>query len=574
MNFSYILHLILVFAFATTALAQVPAQQQASGQEALRQQQEQDKKLRETLQQPKAQGTVVEQPVVETQEPEAADTTKVLINTITVSGNAILSQDEITKVTTPFEGKELSVRDMQKVADLVTDVYRKKGFITTRAILPPQQVTNNTLELNIVQGLMGNLEVKGNRYFKKSLFTKRVSLKKGEPFNYDKLRNDLNAINQFPDRNVKTVITPGQEPGQTDVVFDVKDRLPIHVGFSYDNFASKYIGKNRYTGTVTDNNLLGFDDILTFQYQTAEMNAFRLTSLRYLAPVSKNTEVGFFVAQNQIELQEEFQDLQARGKSKLYSAFVNQTLLNEQNLKVVANAGFDYKDVFNYQLGVESSRDRLRVVKTGINVDYADQFNGRNIFNNEIAFGIPNIMGGMRDVDPRSSRAQSGSGALFTKDIVDLLRLQRMPFDSSLLLKSQFQFSGNVLPATEQFQLGGITNIRGFAPGEAVGDNGQSFTTELSLPLYMVPKSIPIPFSKAKLYDAVRFSGFYDWGSVQLRNPQAGEFKSRFIDSLGCGLRVNLPEDFFLRVDFAWGLNGTPSDGKDEHTWMQITKEF
>ncbi len=80
---------------------------------------------------------------------------------------------------------------MQKVADLITDAYRKKGFITTRAIIPPQKVVNNTLELKVILGLMGNLEVRGNHYFRKVLFTKRVTLKKGEPFNYNKLRSDL-----------------------------------------------------------------------------------------------------------------------------------------------------------------------------------------------------------------------------------------------------------------------------------------------------------------------------------------------------------------------------------------------
>jgi len=550
----------------------VPPSQQASGQESLRQMQERDKKLREKVERPrKEEAAPAQEPVVPSE--EAGPSEKALINKIIVYGNTILPQAEIFKITKPFEGKELTVRDMQKVADLVTDAYRKKGFITTRAILPPQKVENNTLELKVVEGLMGDLEVRGNRYFKKSLFTKRVALKKGQVFNYNSLRDDLRIINQYPDRNVKTVITPGKEPGQTDVVFDVKDRLPIHIGLSYDNYGSKYIEKNRYLATATDNNLLGFDDVLTFQYQTAEARAYRLLSLRYLVPVTKYTQVGIYGAHNQTTLKEEFKDLQARGKAKLYGAFVNQVLVNKEDLKITANGGFDYKDVYNFQLGVESSRDRLRIFKAGFNIDYADPWYGRNIFSNETDFGVPNIMGGLKAVDTRSSRL--GAGGKFTKDLVDYLRLQRLPFDSTLFIKAEAQFASTTLPATEQYQLGGIVNVRGFGPGEAIGDSGQSLTGELSFPLYILPKSIKVPYYKTRLYDAIRIAGFFDWGHVAFRSAQPGEAKQRTLDSAGWGVRLNLPENFSVRLDFAWGIKGRPLvDEHHQHTWLQVSKEF
>lgn len=563
---------VLLFSLSPKVFAAIPPSQQASGQEGLNEQQERERKLREKIEKPLPK--VENQEVLpQSQQPGAVGSQKTLIMKIVVSGNTILPPALINSIIQPFEGKELSVSDMQKVADLITDAYRQRGFITSRAIIPPQKVLGNTLELKIVLGLMGELQVRGNRYFKKSLFTKRVTLKKGDPFNYNTLRSDLFNINQYPDRNVKTTITPGQEQGETDVLFDVKDQLPIHVSFSYDDFGSKYLGKNRFTGTATDNNLLGFDDILTFQYQVSGAeDAYKLESFRYLVPVTNNTQVGFYSTRNQIELQEQFKALYARGKSDIYGGFVDQTLVNDPDLKIVADLGFDYKNVYNFLLNVESSRDIERVAKTGFNVDYTDSLYGRNIVNDEIDFGIPDIFGGARAVDPHSSIL--GSGGRFTKDVFDYLRLQSLPFDSTLLLKSEAQFSSDVLDSTEQYQLGGISNVRGFAPGEAVGDNGQTATAELGLPVYGIPKNIPIPLSSANLYDALRVALFYDWGHVFLRDPQPGEFKDRILDSYGCGLRLTLPEDFFFRLDFAWPVTGQPSDGHNEHTWVQVTKQF
>ena len=564
--------LILIFSFIPKSFSALPsASQQASGQEGLSEQQERERKLQEKVEQPLPKPE--EAPVVTPQQPGAVGNEKTLIKTIVVTGNTILPQSQIDSITAPFENTEMSVTDMQKVADLITDAFRKNGFITTRAIIPPQKVVNNTLDLQVIVGLMGNLDVRGNRYFKKGLFIKRVTLKKGEPFNYNALRSDLYNINQYPDRNVKATITPGQEPGQTDILLDVKDQLPIHVGMSYDNFGSLYLGKHRFTGSVTDDNLLGLDDILTFQYQFSGIHdAYKLESFRYLLPVSTNTQVGFYSTRNQYVLQEQFKDTLARGKADIYGTFVNQTFYNQPDLKIVGNLGFDYKNVYNFLLGLESSRDLERVFKTGLNVDYTDYLMGRNIINDEIDEGAPGIMGGSIAEDPNSSVL--GAGGKFTKDVLDYLRLQSLPFDSTLLLKSEAQFSSRTLNATEQYQLGGIANVRGFAPGEAVGDSGQTFTSEFGFPIYGMPKGIDLPFTHDNLYDALRLAAFYDWGHVNIRAPQPGEIKDRILDSYGCGARLTLPQNFSVRLDLAWPVTGQPSDSRHEYTWLQVTKQF
>ena len=89
------------------------------------------------------------------------------------------------------------------------------------------------------------------------------------------------------------------------------------------------------------------------------------------------------------------------GANQIFMAgLLIKLLYNEPDLKIVANLGFDYKDVFNFLLGSESSRDLERVAKASFNMDYTDSFYGRNIFNNEIDYGIPDIMGGSMGVDP------------------------------------------------------------------------------------------------------------------------------------------------------------------------------
>ena len=100
---------------------------------------------------------------------------KTIIKKIVVTGATILGEKEIGDIVAPFENKELPLSEMQKVADLITDAYRTKGYITSRAYIPPQKIEGNQFEIKVVEGKMGDVDVKGNRYYKSSLFKKKLT---------------------------------------------------------------------------------------------------------------------------------------------------------------------------------------------------------------------------------------------------------------------------------------------------------------------------------------------------------------------------------------------------------------
>ncbi len=533
---------------------------------------EEEKALREKIEEKKEEPVIEEQPQVA--QPPLAAGEKALIKKINVTHVTLVPEQEIQGIVSPFENKEIGLEDMQKVVDLITDAYRKRGYVTSRAYLPPQKIQNEVLEIMAVEGTTGDVEIKGNRYFRTSLLRKAIRLPRGEPFDYKELRRNLSKLNEHPDRKVKAVLTPGKESGSTDIVLEVTDNLPLHLRLDYDNYASRYVDKNRYTGVLSHNNIFGFDDMVSLQYQTSEGQGYDLIALRYLVPVSSKTKLGFSISKSELELGREYKSLEARGKSRNYSIFAIHDLVKKDDFSVTLNTGFDYLDSFNFQLGDEQSRDRLRVLKFGLDFDSSDSWGkgGRSIISPEIDLGLADFMGGLSAKDSRASRV--GSGGKFIKYNLNFIRLQNMPLSSMLLWKNQAQVSPYTLTASQQFQLGGISNVRGYPSGEYVGDRGLSSSLEWLVPPYFLPKDILVPFSKAKFYDALKLVTFYDWGYVNLRQPQPGERKNSTLRSLGCGIRFNLPENFSIRADFAWSVKKTPSDGDRFHPWVQVSKEF
>ena len=496
---------------------------------------------------------------------------KVLVNKITVEGVTLLSQDVVNSVIFKFQGKELSLRAMQKVADLISDEYRKKGYITTRAFIPPQTIKDGVLLVKVIEGKIGDVTIKGNKYFKTSLLEKRLDLEKGGYFDYSALQNSLIYINEHPDRKASAVLVPGKAPGTTDIVVEVQDRLPVHLSVGYDNYGSRYIDKNRYYIGLEHNNFLGIDDKLSLKFQRSEADYYRLTQLNYLVSVDQTLDLGLFILNNKLKLGKEFEAVDARGTATIVSLFANKAVIREQNMDLRLTAGFDYKSVKNYTLGNRDSRDEVRMVKFGGDLDMSDKW-GRTIFIPEIDFGIPNLMGGMESKYQYASRA--GAGGDFTKVYSNLYRLQPMPFSTSLLWKNSAQYSNNVLVASEEFQIGGPTSVRGYPTAEFSGDRGYYTSLELSAPFYFLSKNVKAFFSQEKLYNDLKFVVFYDYGMVHTRDDAGKKDGMDSLKGYGFGARLNVSDNLTCRVEVGYPIGKMPSDGDRAHTWIDFSYKF
>ena len=499
---------------------------------------------------------------------------KILIKNISLIGVTLLSPEEINDIVLPYENKELSLIEMQEVANLITGAYHEKGYATSGAYITRINSEQGMVEMRVIEGITGEIKIEGNRYFKTSLLKKKITLKEGEPFNNKVLEEDLHKINKHPDRKARAVAKAGREPGVTDIILQVKDNLPLHVNFGWENYLGRYFSNNRYSNAFVHNNLTGHDDILKIEGKLAEADTQKMVTIHYTVPFSENVEIGFQATRKDDDFVEEYQVLDLEKKTRKYAVFVNRYLVKQADCEFSANLSFNYIDAFGYLLSNKTSSDRVRFLNMGFDLNRSDKF-GRTIVIQDTGFGIPDIMGGLSSKDDRASRR--GAGGKFIKTNLTLARQHKLISGCSLLLKSQFQLSSRVLTtltAEDKFRLGGISNVRGYPPSEAEGDAGYALTIGCAFAPYGVPKGLKVPFSKAKLYDALKLLIFYDWANARLRNPRVGEEKSRTLRSVGWGVRMNLPEAFSVRVDIGWPLDKEPTDHKRLHTWVSVSKGF
>lgn len=496
----------------------------------------------------------------------------VLIERIDVEGLSILSMDQIRPILEDHQGQELNMAQINRLAGQITAIYREEGYVTSRAIIPPQDMQDGVLTIQVVEGELGDIEIRGNKHFKTPLLQRKLDIS-GEQryFDYSKLQRSMAYINEHPDREARAILVPGKEPRTTDIIIDVEDQSPIHVGFEYDNHVSRFIKSDRFGLFLEHNNVTGNDDRLEIKGYLTDGRLFKSGQFRYSYPVNPGLKIGIYGLHSETELGREFKILEAEGEARLYGVFAIKDLVKNEDIEVRLNTGFDYKDIKNYLAGNVSSHDELRVLKAGVDIDVVDRF-GRSILTTELHAGIPDILGGSSSKDTLASR--TGAGGRFEKASINLFRLQPMPFDTYVLWKNSGQFTNRTLPASEQFQIGGAKSVRGYAPAEHSGDSGYYGALEWSFPVWGLSRDLTVPFRAERMYDALRLVTFYDLGLIHNNNPGAGEESEELLQGYGFGARFNLLDDTALRVEVGFPINGESSDGNDHQTWVELKVRF
>ena len=68
------------------------------------------------------------------------------------TGNRHISDSTLQSLLGNYLNRELSVAELQEAASVVTDYYRKAGFLFTTVYIPEQTLTHGQVELVILEG--------------------------------------------------------------------------------------------------------------------------------------------------------------------------------------------------------------------------------------------------------------------------------------------------------------------------------------------------------------------------------------------------------------------------------------
>ncbi len=192
-------------------------------------------------------------------------------------------------------------------------------------------------------------------------------------------------------------------------------------------------------------------------------------------------------------------------------------------------------------------------------------------------FGLGDLLGGHGANEAAQQSVPTsrvGASNDFFKTYGSYSRLQTLDQDISLLLRTEGQWSSDLLTSLEQFNIGGPASVRAYPVAEALFDSGVFGSLELTV--------IAPGFSQAPAFggltwgQVLRVSFFSDFAYGELNDPVVSDRVSAGFYGYSAGLAFGIPGELQGRVQYARPFSGADpaSDGDDDRWWFELTYQF
>ena len=80
---------------------------------------------------------------------------------VLLTGARAIPNDQLIRAYQPYLGKKVSQADLVTIAEAVSDLYRAAGFHLSRAIVPPQDIKDGRIRLQVIEGGITEVALKG-----------------------------------------------------------------------------------------------------------------------------------------------------------------------------------------------------------------------------------------------------------------------------------------------------------------------------------------------------------------------------------------------------------------------------
>ncbi len=487
-----------------------------------------------------------------------------LLRNIKITGMTLFTSDQLRPLYQPLLGKEVVLADIQNIADSVKARYKAKGYLTTMAFIPEQEIKDGAVEISVMEGKMGDLKVEGNRWVRADIIRGYFHTQKNDLLNIPRLESDILRMNQDPDLEVRARLMEGAAPQTSDITLTTRDRYPYHIGMGVDNQGTRLAGKEREMFTLRSTNITGHDDDGFASFMLGKSSHAQSVNYRY--PLDTNgTRIGLSLSHYNLKLAKEFKEFDMTGDTKVMSPYISKGLFLSGDAQVDFNTGLDIMSVKKHHSGQLSANDQLRVPYLGMDFTKIDPL-GQTTFSPRADFGLSGLMGASSEDHPSASRR--GTGGRFFKYGQTITRSQQMFCDSYAVIRGQIQATADALAPSEQLQIGGVNSVRGYPEGDYLADKGMILNIDWIFPMYVFPPAWRLPHADMPLRHQIEPVIFFDWGEGRLNRVLPGESRAKTLAGVGGGVRMRLYKNLFARFEWAKDIGDKPVSGAGPATFI------
>ncbi|MFY7864566.1 ShlB/FhaC/HecB family hemolysin secretion/activation protein [Roseateles sp.] len=500
------------------------------------------------------------------QELGSAGGRQVQVQRFELQGNRLIASDVLQASLSLYQNRLVGLSDLRRAAAAIAEVYARAGWLA-RVYLPPQDVTDGIIHLQIEEARFGSVRVeKGGTTLRfdeaRAVAMILVQQSPGEPLRMPAIDRGLALLADLPGVSSKASFVAGTQAGETDLRLELSDEALLLGDAGLDNAGSRSTGQNRLSAKLGLAGWLGVGDMLT-----VDVNHTKGSDYAHIAASAPLGLQGWRGSVNASRMQYRlieagFAALQAKGEARTWSLDATFAALRTRERNLSVQLSIENKHFRNDANGSTSSDYTSGLVSAGLSGNLFDTLGGSaaNAAGLILSQGRLNLSGSPSFASDSAGPKTQGS---FTKLRYSFSRQQFLSPDLSLYALIAGQTSDRNLDSSEKFFLGGAQAVRAYPASEAGGARGQIVKFEL----------------RAQLQANFRGAVFYDWGHIQVNVdnnfPGAPTVNKATLQGLGVGLTWAGPHALNLALSVATRIGHNPlanAAGLDQDGTLQRTR--
>ena len=544
---------------ATIALAQVPPPVPDAG------------RIQEQLRLPEApkKPAVAPQIRVEPQAGEAkGDTPPFFVERFQVAGATVFTEAELLALLGEPR-RQMTLAEVQKLADRITEAYKNRGYIVARALVPAQDVRGGVVTVQVVEGRYERIDINNASELSESRIRALLgNVREDAIVHGPTLERAVLLISDLAGIQPKATLEPGAQAGYTNLVLEIVPTKAVDTDVTIDNGGSVYTGRYRLNAGITLNSPAKIGDRLSARVIYSG-NGLTSTRLSYDAPVFlPGMRAAGYVSETKYKLGDVFTSLESSGAARYGGLGLTHPFIRTTAYNLRAQANLEVRE-FEDRIGSLDilNEKSAQVIQWGGSGDWRDSLGAGAITavqavmtHGRLILNTPTLVA----ADQVTARTYGN----YHKLVVTANRLQGITDNLRLVVNYTQQFAADNLDSSEKFSVGGITGVRAYPPGEAAGDD-----------VYLVQAELR--FNAGSLLGG-QFtpSLFLDHAHSQINHRPWDTFTGknvRSLSGLGFGIEWMLPPSFFARGWYAHKLGNevaTAETDRSSRFWVQLGALF
>lgn len=509
-----------------------------------------------------------EPPSSDSSAPNLSDTERIFVSRFEIIGSTVFESEEFEQIAADYVNRDLSFNELLQVRADITQLYVDAGYITSVAILPPQTPTADTIHIQVIEGSLETIEIRGTNRLQTRYIRDRLARADRIPLNTDRIVAALQLLQLDPRiQRTSAELSAGTRLGQSVLTVDVVEANTVGVDVLLNSNRSPNVGSFERGLLLEELNLFGRGDRFTLGWRNTDGSDVINSS--YSHPLNaKEGTLSLDVAQSWGEVIEEpFERLGIVSEAADFTLAFRQPLILEPRAEVsLGISGFLRRartefENFAFPFPLKGADDEGRTRLSVLRFDQDGLWRGSR----QVIAGRSQVSFGLDALGATSNASDPDGQYIIWRGQVQWAR--SLAPSTLLVIRGSAQVADRELPPVEQFQLGGLNSIRGYRESLLLADNGVTVSAEVRIPLFNDPDGA----GRIQLVPFIDAGAGWNNGELEVGQP------NNALASTGLGLLWQQGDRLDAR--FTWGLplidgNSTSDTLQDSGISMGVRYTF